>query len=137
MNIKSFVVVAGLLLSLNVQAEGISSNAQENGLVSLTSQLISPALWKIDPDVFTCSLTNVTSQSHAIRIRIIHDGVTLKDSGKVSLAAKTTKGIDFESLPAPGYLYCEFTVDGLKGWYRGVAKMYHVDGGDFIAVAAE
>lgn len=104
---------------------------------SLKSKLITPVLWKIDPDVFACSLTSVTSKSHEVRIRIIHDETTLKDSGKVSLASRTTKGLDLESLPDPGYLYCKFTMDELKRWYRGIAKMYHAGGGDFIAVAAE
>ncbi|MGR8933098.1 MAG: hypothetical protein ACU837_01755 [Gammaproteobacteria bacterium] len=130
MKIKIYFISAALLWSL-------SATAAETNLVALTSKLTSPALWPIAPEIFTCSLTNVTTKNHAVRLRIIQDGNTLKDSGKISLAAQHTKGLDMQGLPEGGYFYCEFTVDGLKSWYRGVAKLYHAGGADFLAIPAE
>lgn len=131
MGLKSIFMAAGILLVLNTQ----SAKADWGS----STKLATPALWPIAPHMFTCSLTNVTSTNHMIRIRIINgDGLTIKESEKVSLAGKHTKGLDIEGLPnGGGYMYCEFMVDGPKEWYRGVAKMYRTDGGDFIAVAAE
>ncbi|MGZ3806813.1 MAG: hypothetical protein ACXVCE_01905 [Bacteriovorax sp.] len=83
-------------------------------------------------------MTNVSTTDHMVQIRIINgEGVTLKES-KISLGAKHTAGLDNVGLPEGGYMYCEFTVNEHKEWYRGVAKLYHANnGGDFVAVAAE
>lgn len=130
-NIKFFFIATGLLLSLSSNAENIESHSN--------NFLTTPALYPIAPNTFTCSLTNVSSSEHKIRIRIFNgDGVMLKDSQKISLATKHTTGLDSEGLPNGGYMYCEFAVDGHKGDYRGVAKIYAVNGGnDLIAIAAE
>lgn len=125
---KCFGIAASLLLSLNVLAA--------DGAFP-PSTLATPALWAKAPTMFTCSLTNVSSTEHTVRMRIIGgNGVTLKDSQSMSLPAKNTKGLEIEGSSEGSYMYCEFDVDGRKTWYRGVAKMYHVTGEDFMAVPA-
>lgn len=138
MKIKSLFVIAGILLSLNAQGEDASSKTQPKELVAFTSKLITPTLWALAPDVFACNLTNVTSTPHTVRVRIISQGKVLKDSGKISLAPQYTENVVIDGFAGGGLMFCEFSVDGLKGWYRGAAKMFHGPAGsDFIAIAAE
>lgn len=133
MNIKFFSIAALLLLLLS-----LNSYADDPTDSGLTCGLATPALWPVAPNVFTCSLTNTSFHDHKIRIRIINgNGKVLNDSHKIFLGGKHTKGLDVVGTSAGGYMYCEFSMDGHKDEYRGVAKMYHADGNDFIAVPAE
>ncbi len=132
MNMK-MLISAVLLLSINSYAEDKADTDSLPG-----PSLATPALWPIAPNVFTCSLTNVSSHDHKIRIRIINgNGKEVNDSHKIFLKAKHTKGLDIVGTHDGGYMYCEFSVDGHKDEFRGVAKMYRPDGSDFIAVSAE
>jgi len=50
-----------------------------------------------------------------------------------------------EGLPGGGPIYCEFTVEGFKSWYRGAAKLFRftpdtpeaTDTTDFLVIAAQ
>lgn len=128
MSLKRFLIIAGFLFSTTGQY------VQADMLPSTT--LATPTLWAKSPNMFTCSVTNISSMDRTIRIKIISQGNVLKDSGDVTLGSKHTQGLDIVGFQDGGYMYCEFTVEGRKTWYRGVGKMYHVDGDDFIAVPA-
>jgi hypothetical protein len=56
--------------------------------------------------------------------RIICNGTILDDSGKVPVEPLYTANYYIPGLPeSDGLIYCEFTVEGSKKWYRGAAKL--------------
>jgi hypothetical protein len=129
--VKKIMIFLSLSILISLTAEAAKSHHFPG------HKLVTAALWPKSPHMFTCSLTNTTIESHMVRIRIVSEGNTLKESAIVSLGGERTLGLDIEGFPNGGYMFCEFTVEGMTEWYRGVAKMYSNEGGDFIAVDAK
>jgi hypothetical protein len=103
-----------------------------------TNQLFTPDLWAYAPDALACNLTNVSQVTRTVRVRNISNGDILNDSGSVTVQPQHTVGYSVSGFPNGGPIYCEFTVEGSTGWYRGVAKLYHTapPSSDFVAIPA-
>jgi hypothetical protein len=115
-----------------------------------TAKLITPTLWAVggapaSPSAYlACNLTNVSDETRTVRVRIISNGSILLDSGYVSVDPLFTTNHFIEGLPGGGPIYCEFTVEGFKLWYRGAAKLFRftpdtpeaTDTTDFVAIPA-
>jgi hypothetical protein len=100
--------------------------------------LLLKGLWAVAPDALACNLTNVGQKTRTVKVRIISNGAILLDSGQVKLAPQHTTDHTVAGLPEGGPIYCEFTVEGPKRQYRGVAKLFHApNSSDFVAVPAE
>ena len=140
MNRNGIIFAVILLLSAYVQADDQQSQKE---------QLITPTLWAQAPDMFACNLTNVDQKKHTVQVRIITNGKVLLESKKLSLEPKHTTNHTVEGLPKGAPLYCEFTVEGSKGMYRGAAKLFPIPankdftasnysaGSDTVAIAAQ
>ena len=129
MNRNGIIFAVILLLSAYVQADDQQSQKE---------QLITPTLWVQAPDMFACNLTNVDQKKHTVQVRIITNGKVLLESKKLSLEPKHTTNHTVEGLPKGAPLYCEFTVEGSKGMYRGAAKLFPAPAGsDTVAIAAQ
>ena len=102
----------------------LSAYAQADDQQSQKEQLITPALWVQAPDMFACNLTNVDQKIHTVQVRIITNAKVLLESKKLSLEPKHTTNHTVEGLPKGAPIYCEFTVEGSKGMYRGAAKLF-------------
>ena len=114
-------------------------------------ELITPTLWAEggrpdSPSAFlACNLTNVSSTTRTVRTRIVSNGVILLDSGNEQLDPWFTANHFVEGLSGGGPIYCHFTVQGYKTWYRGAAKLFRfdpddptaVDTTDFLVISAE
>lgn len=127
MKIKNIFSAISILLLVN--ASTVYAQELPNSI------LTTAALWATSPNMFTCSLTNITTVDHTVMLRIYSQGNLLKEK-KMSLPARTTSSVDMEGFTNGGYMYCEFTVEGQKAWYRGLAKLYRSGGDDFIAIPA-
>lgn len=116
---------------------GFSIHAQ--AAESVDKQLITPTLWAETPDKFACNLTNVSKKTRTIRVRIITNGEILHDSGMISVAPLHTSDRFVDGLVGGGPIYCEFTVEGAKKWYRGAAKLFSdsPNTSDFLVIPAE
>jgi hypothetical protein len=103
------------------------------------NELFTPTLWVQAPDVFACNLTNVSSETRTVRVRIISDGDLLNDSGSVAVQPRHTANYTFNGPPNGGPIYCEFNVEGSRAWYRGAAKAFHSGpiSTDVVAIAAQ
>ncbi len=123
-------ILPTLLFGLSIHAE-----AADN----LDKQLITPTLWAETPDKFACNLTNVSKKNRTVRVRIITDGNILLDSGKISVEPLHTTDQVVGGLINGGPIYCEFTVEGAKKWYRGAAKLFRdsPNTSDFLVIPAE
>ena len=130
MKMKGIMFAAILMLFVHAQADG--QPPQKN-------QLITPTLWVLAPDMFACNLTNVDHKTHDVQVRIITNGKVLLKSTKLSLKPKHTTNHTVEGLAkGGGPIYCEFTVEGSKNMYRGVAVLFHPPASsDFAAIAAQ
>ena len=117
MRIKKIMLAAILMLFVHAQADENTSERK---------QLITPALWVQVPDMFACNLTNVDYKTRTVQVRIITNGKVLLESKKLSLAPKHTTNHVVKGLPKGGPIYCEFTIEGVKDMYRGVAKLFSV-----------
>ena len=122
-----------------VQAQNQATNAQITEANRGTSKLFTPTLWAQAPDMFACNLTNVSEETHTVRVRIISNGDILNDSGWVAVQPQHTANYTTNGLPSGGPIYCEFTVQGSKAWYRGDAKLFHSgpNTSDFLVIAAQ
>ena len=101
------------------------------------AMLFTPTLWPVAPDALACNLTNVGQKTRTVKVRIISNGVVLLDSGELVLEPQHTADHVIEGFPDGGPIYCEFTVQGKKNQYRGVAKLFHLpNSSDFVAVPA-
>ena len=120
---KTLLVASSLALSMNAYAD----------------TLFTPALFPVAPDNFACDLTNVGDEHRTVRVRIISQGDVLLDGGKVTLAPRHSANETVTGFPGGGSIYCEFTVEGFKEQYRGVAKIFHPspNNSDFVAVPAQ
>jgi len=131
---KGIILAVILLLSVYAQAEDQQSPKE---------QLITPTLWVQAPDMFACNLTNVDQKTHTVQVRIITNGKILLESKKLSLKPKHTADHYAEGLPKGAPIYCEFTVEGPKEMYRGVAKIFPTSankdftGSDTVAISAQ
>ena len=124
------ILLAALLLTF-VQLNADSRHSDEK------DQLMTPTLWVLAPDMFACNLTNVDDKVHQVQVRIISNGKVLLESKPLSLEPRHTTNHKIEGLPKGAPLYCEFTVEGDKDGFRGVAVLYRgVRGSDFVAVPA-
>lgn len=105
--------------------------------------LITPTLWAQQPVYFACNVTNVGDQPRTVATRIINGA-----NGKIilnkttRLAPRMTMNTTVKGLETPGGpLYCDFTVEGPKNHYRGVAKLWPgptaPNASDITAIAAE
>jgi len=122
MKFKTLVLAGSLTLSAPVHA----------------AELFTPTLWAVAPDALACNLTNVGQKTRTVRVRIISNGAVLLDSGQVKLAPQHTTDHTVAGLPEGSPIYCEFTGEGAKRRYRGVAKLFHApNSSDFVAVPAE
>jgi hypothetical protein len=123
---KKILIAAALLFAVTLNAD----NEKE--------QLITPTLWTLAPDMFACNLTNVDSKAHRVEVRIISNGKVLLESKPMTLEPRHTSNHKVEGPAKGGPLYCEFTVEGDKDEFRGVAVIYHAPAGsDGVAIAAE
>lgn len=133
MKLKALFIITALIVSLSALAEGRSHKH--------TSKLITPTLWAQQPTYFACNLTNVSNDTRTIRVRIISNGDILDDSGEVSVEPLHTANYYVPGLDGRGGpIYCEFTVEGPKKWYRGAAKLFpdaENPTTDFVAIPAE
>lgn len=133
MKLKVLLVTVTICLSMNTQADDTHHKHK--------SKLITPTLWAQEPDLFACNLTNVSNKIRTIRVRIISNGEILLNSGKVSVKPLYTADYYVEGLgDLGGPIYCEFTVEGPKKWYRGAAKLFADNvrpTTDFVVIAAE
>jgi len=97
--------------------------------------------WAQLPVYFACNLTNVSNNTRIIRVRIISNGTIHDDSGKVPVEPLHTANYYIPGLPeSGGSIYCEFTVEGYKKWYRGAAKLFPAENNpttDLVAIPAE
>jgi len=101
-------------------------------------QLMTPTLWLFAPEMFACNLTNIDEKTHQVQIRIVSNGKVLLESKVLSLQPKHTTNHKIEGPKKGGPLYCEFTVEGNKKMYRGVAVLFHSPkGNDSVALSAE
>jgi len=121
MKLKTLLVASSLALSMNAYAD----------------TLFTPALFPIAPDSLACDLINVGDENRTVRVRIISQGDVLLDGGKVTLAPQHSANERVTGFPEGGSIYCEFTVEGFKEQYRGVAKIFHPNSSDFVAVPAQ
>lgn len=130
MKLKTLMILTSLLASQNI-------TANDNQFV----QLITPTLWAQKPQYFACNLTNVSDKSHTIQVRIISNGDILLESGEVDVEPRYTANYYIQGLGGRGGpLYCEFTVEGSKEWYRGAAKLFpgkNHPTTDLVAIPAE
>lgn len=127
MKLKLFFAAAIFCIAINIQAK------------EKESQLITPTLWVVSPDNFACNLTNVSKETRIVQVRIITNGDILLDSGEVSVEPMHTANHFIDGLPDGGPIYCEFTVEGRKHWYRGAAKLFRDSPNttDFLVIPAE
>jgi len=148
MKSRMVIITATLILSLSslnlplLAKEGESEDSQH-------PKLITPTLWAEFPYQFACNLSNVSDRTRTIRIRIISNGSILLDTddfGEVSVEPLHTANYWVEAPHGPenprgAPIYCEFTVEGPKKWYRGAAKVFPPeDSGnltDLTAIPAE
>ena len=128
MMLKVFLVTVVVCMAVNVQAH----EKQE-------TQLITPTLWAVSPDNFACNLTNVSKKTRTVQVRIITNGEVLLDSGKITVEPTHTANHFIDGLVNGGPIYCEFTVEGSKKWYRGAAKLFRdvPNQTDFLVISAE
>ena len=76
-------------------------------------------------------------KTRTVRIRIITQAKILLDSGEIALEPMHTTDHTVDGLDQGGPIYCEFTVEGSKKHYRGVAKLFRApNSSDFVAVPA-
>lgn len=124
MKFKSLTIAAALTFSMSA---------------AHADMLITPTLWPVAPDMFGCNLTNVSNKTRTVGIRIISNGKILQENGKVLLEPRHTVDSTVEGPSGGGPIYCEFTVEGSKKFYRGAAKIFHPKPheSDFVAVPAE
>jgi hypothetical protein len=127
MKLKPFLIMGALLPAVNANA----------------ATLVTPTLWAQKPIYFSCNLTNVSDKPRSVTTRIVNgnDGSEILKQ-TVKLAPKLTMNTTVEGLPAPGGpIYCVFTVEGSKGKFRGVAKLWGgptaANSSDITAVSAE
>lgn len=142
------IVTTTLILSLSMlilllPASGGNRENQQH------SRLITPTLWAEYPNQFACNLSNVSDRIQSVRIRIISNGSILLDTddlGGVTVEPLHTANYWIEAPHGPenprgAPIYCEFTVEGPKLWYRGAAKVFPPeDSGnltDLTAIPAE
>lgn len=126
------------LLAIAVACMTVNATAQTGG-GGQTVRLITPTLWVELPDQFACNLTNVSNQTRNVRTRIISNGVVLSNSGVVPVQPMYTANEAIAGLSAPGGpIYCEFTVEENKNWYRGAAKLWRLEPNftDFLVIPA-
>lgn len=122
MKFKTLIIASSLTLSMNVYA----------------NTFFTPTLWVVAPDKFACNLTNVGDKTRAVKVQIISNGKILLDSGKVELAPRHTTTQTVDGSKDGGPTYCEFAVEGLKGQYRGAAKLFRApNSSDFVVVPAQ
>ena len=130
MKSKTLLIITSLLASLNTTAD-------DNQPVLL----ITPTLWAQKPNYFACNLTNISDTTRTIQVRIISNGKTLLDSGEVDVEPRYTANYYIQGFGGRGGpLYCEFTVEGSKEWYRGAAKLFpgkNHPTTDLVAIPAE
>lgn len=133
MKLKTLLILTGLLFSINTQAEV--------NLSKLKSRLFTPTLWAQQPNFFACNLTNVSDKTRRIQVRIISNGIILDDSGEIPVEPLYTANYYIPGLPdRGGPIFCEFTVEGPKTWYRGAAKLFPAENNpttDLVAIPAE
>ncbi len=127
---KKIVLAIAILFTIALSADNSHSSDKE--------RLVTPTLWAADPIMFACNLTNVDHKAHQVQARIISNGEVLYESKKIRLEPRHTTNDTIKGLPGDGGpLYCEFTVEGDKDDFRGVAVLYRgVRGSDFVAVRA-
>ena len=100
--------------------------------------LYTPTLWAVKPDALACNLTNVSSKTRNVKVRIINNGKVLLRSERIRLAPRHTTDHFVEGLDEGGPIYCEFSVEGDKKHFRGAAKLFvFPNSSDFVAIAAE
>jgi hypothetical protein len=130
--LKLFFIAAIFCIAINAQANEKESKEKK-------SQLITPTLWAVSPDHFACNLTNVSKKNRIAQVRIITNGDILLDSGEVTVQPMHTVDHFIDGLPDGGPIYCEFTVEGRKNWYRGAAKLFRDSPNttDFLVISAE
>jgi hypothetical protein len=133
MKLKVLPILTALMFSINTPAEEKVSK--------LKSKLITPTLWVQQPNFFACNLTNVSDVIRSIQVRIISNGTILDDSGEIPVEPLHTANYYIPGLPdRGGPIFCEFTVEGPKKWYRGAAKLFPAENNpttDFVAIPAE
>ena len=136
MKLKVLLTTVTICLSMNTQAED-----KRHRYHRYETQLITPTLWVQEPDLFACNLTNVSKKTRTVQVRIITNGDVLLNSGEISVDPLYTANYYIEGLEGRGGpIYCEFTVEGPKKWYRGAAKLFADNVRpvtDFVAIAAE
>ncbi len=126
------------LLAIAVACMTVNATVQADGGGQLV-RLITPTLWVELPDQFACNLTNVSGQTRNVRTRIISNGVVLLNSGVVQIEPMHIANEAIPGRPDPGGpVYCEFTVEGDKSWYRGAAKLWRLEPNftDFLVIPA-
>jgi hypothetical protein len=105
--------------------------------------LITGTLWAQAPIYFACNLTNVGHKSRTVSTRIINGSNGKELLAKtMKLAPRITMNTTLKGLPEPGGpIYCEFTVEGSRKDFRGVAKLWPgptaPNSSDITAIAAE
>ncbi|MGJ0515200.1 MAG: hypothetical protein ACR65O_05540 [Methylomicrobium sp.] len=133
MKFITLLILTGLMFSMNTPAE--------EKLSKLKLKLFTPTLWAQQPNFFACNLTNVSDDTRTIQVRIISNGAILDDSGEVPVEPLHTANYYIPGLPdRGGPIFCEFTVEGPKKWYRGAAKLFPAENNpttDLVAIPAE
>ncbi len=123
----------GLLLCITfVLSMGVQANEKNE------AQLITPTLWAASPDNFACNLTNISKRTRTVQVRIITNGTVLLDSGRITVEPMHTADHFVDGLENGGPIYCEFSVEGSKNWYRGSAKLFRdgANSSDFLVIVA-
>jgi len=124
------------LLTIFVLLFAVQINADSNPVLS-GEKLFTPTLWLFDSEMFACNLTNIDKKAHRVQVCIISNGKILLESKIVTVEPKHTTNHKVKGLSQGGPLYCEFTVEGKKEMYRGVAVLFDVPrGNDHVAVPA-
>ena len=129
MKLKILLATVTICLTMNTQADDKHHK----------TQLITPTLWAASPDNLACNLTNVSKKTRTVQVRIITNGMILLNSGKISVEPLHTTDHFIAGLIGGGPIYCEFTVEGSKKWYRGAAKLFRdaPNTTDFLVISAE
>jgi hypothetical protein len=110
MNFKTIIIAGISALSTSAHAD----------------TLITPTLWAQEPIYFACNLTNVGDGTRTVTTRIVNgtNGSIMLDK-TVKLAPRFTMNTTLKGLAKPGGpIYCEFTFQGSKNDFRGVAKIW-------------
>lgn len=109
--------------------------------VASAAELFTPAILisAISEDSVQCQLVNVSAQSRTISIELINESGLVIHSGSPSELAPghvTVAGGGGQQV-AGRFIYCHFTVEGVKGNYRGAITRNNNVSGHVLSLPAE